>query len=386
MKYLITLLTLSILVPGSAFAATFAGDRSLTLSEPVADNAYLGGTNIAVTAALPADLSALGGGVRIYAPIGGDLLAAAGTVEVEQPVAGDVRVAGGKVSLNNSVGGDIAAAGGAVSVMGAAKNISLFGGTLMVNASTTGPVTLYGADISLTGDVGGDVDVIASDRFILGEGTHINGRLRYNAPQQLVIPSSAVIDGGVVYTGSYSYVPTNEEARTFALAGAGLFFIVRALAALIVAGLVAGLFPRFADAISAQVLARRKRSVVLSVLLGFALIIATPLLVLLLLVSFAGAGVALLLGSAYLLAVVLAYVATGIIAGAALRQNVLYRISGNHTFSWRDAVLGTILLYFISTIPYVGSLVTFVLALAALGSLATLAYEYAFRAEDSDLV
>ncbi len=79
----------------------------------------------------------------------------------------------------------------------------------------------------------------------------------------------AVVAGGVSYIGSSSYLPTNEEAKRFAIAGAGVLFVVKVLAALITAGLVAGLFPAFSNAIADAALSHSLRRFVLLALLGF---------------------------------------------------------------------------------------------------------------------
>ncbi|MEA2701369.1 MAG: hypothetical protein QOE22_78 [Candidatus Parcubacteria bacterium] len=379
----IFLTLLILLFPLTGLAATFVSENELTLSEPVPDNAYVAGANVSVSTDLPADLTVAGGTVGIYAPVTGDVLAAGGTVVIERPVGGDVRAASGRINISSDVAGDVAAAGGTVTVSGKARGVYLFGGTLAVTGGASGPVTLYGSDITLSGDFSGDVEIIASDHFTIGENTHIAGTLRYNAPEQAAIPASAKIDGGATYTGSYAYVPTKEEARKFALAGAGIFLVVRTLAGMIVAGLLVGLFPTFAGRIADLALTSGGRRTALFALLGFGLFVASPLLILLLLLSFVGAGIGLLLGILYLLLLLLAYIYAGIIAGAALRRHALARFSSRTEISWRDAVLGVLVLNLIGFVPVVGPLVKFFLAIAAAGILASLAYRFAFRSLDT---
>lgn len=373
---------LILLFPLTGLAATFAGEETLTLSEPVADNAYVAGANVTVSTDLPADLTVAGGSVAIYAPVMGDVLATGGTVVIEKPVGGDVRVAAGRVHITSDVAGDIAAAGGTVNVSGKARGLYIFGGNVQVTGGASGPVTIYGSDISLSGDFTGDVEIIASDRFTVGEGTHIAGTLRYNAPEQAAIPATAAIDGGATYTGSYAYVPTKEEARKFAIAGAGIFLIVRTLAGMIVAGLLVGLFPQFAGRVADMALTSGGRRTSLFALLGFGLLVATPLLILLLLLSFVGAGIALLLGVLYLLLLLLAYIYAGVIAGAALRRHAFSRFTQNREITWKDAVLGVLVLNLVGIVPVVGSFVKFVLAIVAAGILASITYRFAFKSND----
>lgn len=379
------LLALSLFVlPLTGLAATFASDQELTLTEPVPDNAYIAGANVSVSTDLPADLTVAGGTVGIYAPVQGDVLAAGGTIVIERPVGGDVRAAAGKIHISSDIAGDVAVVGGTVIVSGKARGVYVAGGTVQITGGASGPVTIYGSDIMLAGDFTGDIEIIASDNFTIGEGAHIAGTLRYNAPEQAIIPASAQIDGGTTYTGSYSYVPTKEEARKFAIAGAGLFLVVRTIAGMIVAGLLVGLFPVFAGRIADMALTSGGRRTALFALLGFALFVATPLLVLLLLLSFVGAGIALLLGVLYLLLLFLSYIFAGIIAGAALRRHAFARFSTRREITWRDAVLGILVLNLIGLVPVIGSLVKFLLAVAAAGILATLAYRFAFRSPEAE--
>jgi len=365
--------------PLSGLAATFAGEQTLTLSEPVPDNAYVAGANVTISTDLPADLTVAGGNIGVYAPVQGDVLAAGGTVVIERPVGGDVRAAAGSLHITSDVAGDVAAAAGSVKVSGKARGVYIVGGTVEITGGASGPVTVYGSDIVLAGDFAGDVEIIASDRFTIQEGTHIAGALRYNAPEQAAIPTSAVIDGGVIYTGSYAYVPTKEEARKFAVAGAGVFLVVRTIAAMIVAGLLVGLFPMFAGRIADLSLSSGGRRIALFALLGFALFVATPILIFLLLLSFVGAGIALLLGVLYLLLLFLSYIYAGVIAGAALRRHALSRFTESREITWKDAVLGVLVLSLIGIVPVVGPLVKFILAVVAAGILASLAYRFAFK-------
>lgn len=370
-----------LLVPLFASASTLETGRTLVLSDASTTNAYLAGTDITVVAPLAGDLLAAGATVAVNGPIAGDAMAAAGSVDIEKPVAGDVRVLGGKVTVNAPVGGDLIAAGGTVVASSSARDTRIAAGTVRLSGAA-GPVVIYGSDVTLSGTFAGDVTVQASDRITLMSGTHIRGALRYNAPEQITVPPTAAVDGGASYIGASTFLPTTQEAKTFAIAGATILFIVHLLAALVLAGLLAGLFPAFAERVAERTIADRSPGrFVLMALLGFALTVATPVLIFLLLVSFVGIGVALLLLALYGLFLVLAYVYAGILAGAALAHGLLKR----YVITWKEAVLGMLVLYFIGVIPVLGFLVKFVLMMAAGGAIASLAYAFAFRRSQSEL-
>lgn len=382
MKRHLAVASVLLFAPLLAFASTLETGRTLVLSEASTTNAYLAGTDVTVVAPLSGDLLAAGATVTAEAPIAGDALVAGGQVTIQKAVAGDVRVGGGTIVIDAPIGGDLIAVGGSVTASTSAKDTRIAAGSVRLMGGSSGPVILYGSDISISGNFNGDVTIEASDKITIGEGTHIHGALRYNAPQEIVVPPSAVIEGSTTYIGSSSFLPSTEEAHTFAIAGATILFIVHLLAVLILAGLFAGLFPTFTANIAERTLADKSAGrFVLLALLGFGILVATPVLILILVLSFVGIGLALALAALYALFLLMAYVYAGIIAGAALSRALLKR----HVITWREAVLGMLVLYLIGVIPVLGMLVKVILVMAAGGAIASLAFVFAFRRTQDEL-
>lgn len=372
-RLLAVILLAAIAFPAGLSAATFSNARTLVISETPEGNAYLTGTDITVAAPLPADVMAAGGTVTLAAPVEGDALLAGGTVSVERPIAGDLRAAGAQIVVNTLVAGDLALAGGTVIASSSAAETRIIGGTIRL-AGSGGYAAVYGADVYLSGTFAGDVEVTASDRLTLLEGTTITGSLRYNAPQEALIPASATILDGVTYTGASTYLPTIEQAKTFALAGASVFLLVQIFAVLIAAALLAGLFPAFAQAVADRALARSPGRFALLALLGFAVVFATPIFIFILLASFVGMGIALPLLAAYLLLIMLGYLYAGVLAGAALGRGLLKR----SIVTWKLALLGMLVLYLIGRVPVIGGILAFILFLVATGTIVVLAHRFAF--------
>lgn len=377
MKLRIFALVVCILgIPALAFAASMEGGRSYVLSEPSANNTYLYGGDVTVAAPVAADLTIIAGNITVSSPISGDVLATGGTVMLRKPVEGDVRVVGGKVDISDTVNGDVVAAGGTVSVSSTPRMVWVIGGLVSLNNGAHGPVTAYGGTVLLNGTFDGDVTVIASDRIDIAEGTHIQGHLYYDAPQQIALPQNTVVDGGVTYTGK-TFLPTSEEAKTFAIAGAGIFFLVRILAVIIAAGLLAGLFPLFTQHLAHEVAPLSTRRFLLTTLLGFAVLVAAPILILLLLLSIAGSFVAIVLAAAYVLLLILSYLSAAIITGV-----FLVRVTTKRTVVfWRDAVIGMLLLSLVALIPVVGGFIVLIMLAATMGILVRSFYHMAFTHE-----
>jgi hypothetical protein len=374
----------TIALPSMTHAATFQGGQVITVSTSTPDNAYYGAGEVSVDSPLPADLAAVAGTITVSAPVAGDAMLAGGTVDVQKPIAGDVRIIGGRVNTEDTVGGDLVVAGAFVTANGKAKDTHIAGGTVTLTNGSNGPVTIYGADVTLSGEFNGDVEVVASDKITLGEGTIIHGIFKYNAPQQAGIPASAHIDGGVDYIGSAAFLPTVQEAKTFAVAGLWVFIFVRLAAVLVAVGLIAGLFPLLTDRVVSSVITRTPEQTILVGLLGLASFILIPMIVLLLLVSFVGIGIAIILGVTYVLFLLLSYIFAAVLAGATFMR-IIRRKSDWH-ISWRGALIGVVMLYLIGLIPILGLVIEVVLCALAGGVLLSLAYHFFFRRNALDFM
>lgn len=361
------------ILPSTVSAATYVNARTVVVAEPPEGNAYLAGTDVTVAVPISGDVSAVGGTLTLAAPTEGDALLAGGTVTVERPVEGDVRILGAQVVVTAPITGDLAIAGGTVIASSTASDLRVLGGTVQVTGSG-GKATIYGANVYLSGSFAGDVEVIATDHLALAEGTQIAGSLKYDAPQQAAIPQTATITNGVIYTGASNFLPTVEQAETFALAGASVFFVVRILAVLIAAAVLAGLFPQFSQYVADRALAPSPGRFALLALLGFAVVFAAPVLIFLLLISFVGMAAAFLLLAGYVLLLMLGYLYAGIIAGAALGRNFFKR----SFVTWKLALLGMLVLSLVGLVPVLGKLVVFILFLAATGALVSIAFRFAF--------
>lgn len=367
------------LLPLTSSAAYVDYERSLVRSESTEENAYLTGADVTITGSSTADLTTIGGTIFVSAPVTGDALLGGGTIDMRAPITGDMRVIAGRLTQSGPIKGDLVGIIGDANITGLIGNGWILGSTVQLLGGAEGPVTIYGSRVVLKGTFDADVRVVATNSVTVEEGTSIAGTLQYQAPQEASIADGTVITGGVTYTGK-SFLPTENEARTFAFFGAGIFLLVRLFAVLIAVGLLAGLFPRFVRAVSDETIFQSPSRFTLVALLGFSIVIATPVLVLLLLLSFAGAGVAFVIAAAYVLLLLIGYLCASIITGAVLARRVLKR----EYVSWRHGVLGALVLYCVTTIPFIGAVLIIVLGSATIGAITMLAYRLAFGTHEEE--
>jgi hypothetical protein len=287
-------------------------------------------------------------------------------------------VAGGNISIEKTIAGDLFALGLSVYDSGrVGGNVFIAALNTVLTSGASGPVTIYGNNISLAGDFAGNVQVVAAGRLTLAPHTTIRGKLSYEAPETANIPASATILDGVEYK-NVSYLPDAGTSRVLSFISVGFFLFVRILGALILAGLLAGLFPRLAEVVIDRAYAARLRSILLTTLLGFAVLVATPILFVLLALTFVGMGVALLVFISYALMVLLALLYAGILLGGVVAR----RYSRRTIVLWHDGALGMLIFSLIALVPFVGLFVILLLSSFSIGALLIIFFNFAFPHEE----
>lgn len=379
------------LVPASAMAAerltisapaSFAAAQSLVATSSSPGNAYAAGASIVLTAPVAGDFLACGGSVILAAPVTGDNLILAGSISSRADMKGDFRAAGGSIDVSGPVAGDLVAIGYSVRDSGRVDgSLFIVAANANVSGGSLGPVTIYGNNVSLAGSFSDDVSIVASGRVTLAPGTRIHGSLSYESPDKALIPASAAVLGDIIYTNA-AYLPDVSTSRMLAFISIGFFIIARIIGALMLAGLLAGLFPKFAEAIIERVSRERPRDILLALLLGFAIIVATPIVVAMLLLTFVGIGLALLILVLYALLLLLSLVYAGILIGGVLARRFIKR----EQVLWHDGVLGMAILSLIALVPIVGIPAASLLTIFAAGMLLQTFFHFAFpRDEGRDI-
>lgn len=357
--------------------ASFHAGQSLIAASSSPGNSYAVGASVVLTAPVSGDFSAVGGSVITASPVAGDELLLGGSVSSRSTIAGDLRAIGGSINVTEPVGGDLIAMGFSVE-----DSERVTGTTFVVALNTTlsggadGPVSIYGNNVALGGNFRGDVTIIAGGHVGLAPGTVIHGKLSYQSPDVASIPDTASIVGGVTYTNA-SYLPDVGTSRLLAYLSIGFFLVARIIGTLILAGLLAGLFPFFARSIVERFERMRVREMLLLLLLGFGVFVATPIVIGLLMLTFIGIGLAILLLILYALLFLLAFIYAGIIAGNVLARRFQHR---KHVL-WHDGIVGMAIVSLILLVPFIGIAVVFLLAFFSAGLLLQMFFRFAFPHE-----
>lgn len=378
MQRTIIILLIALLLPASVVAvrapSSFSAGKSLIVDSSSAGNSYATGFSVVRTAPVAGDFLALSGSIVTASPVSGDEILLAGSVNSRASVGGDFRAIGGSINVEESVAGDLVAFGFSVRDSGMAKgNVFIVAANVTMTNGSDGPVTIYGNNISLDGNFAGNVNIVASGKITLTASTTIVGKLSYEAPEEATIPFPKEVLGGIEYTNA-SYLPNVGTSRILSFISIGFFLFVRILGALILAGLLAGLFPKLAEAVVERALTKRPSSVLLTTLLGFAVFVVTPILFLMLALTFVGFGLAILLFIGYIFITFLSLVYAGILLGGAFARRYMKR----EVVLWHDGVLGMLALSLISLVPYAGIIVALLLTTFSAGALLLTFFYFVF--------
>jgi hypothetical protein len=134
------------------------------------------GETVSVDTAIADDIIAAGNVVSINAPVD-SLIAAGGTVSINAPIKGDVIAAGGQIYVNSDVGGKVVAAGGNVNLGGnIGTNLVAAGGTvnILANKTVERDALIGGGAVVNAGRVSGTISVSANQFNNTGSAGRVN--------------------------------------------------------------------------------------------------------------------------------------------------------------------------------------------------------------------
>ena len=363
MPWLLGFCLVALALPQSdAGAASDEGGSSVVREGPVDHDLYLAGRSVEVRGSIDGDVVAAGGRVLAGDDIAGSVIAAGGTVDVHGTVKRSVRVAGGDVTASAQVGRDLMAAGGTVTLAREARvggDAWIAGAHVAVNGRIGKDLNIVGADIALSGTVDGDAH-LRGHWITIGSDAVIHGRLTYESDTPAEIDSHARIEGGIT-RAEWTEPRRAETAMHIVGYAAKILFALGLIAAGILFILV---FPGYSlDA--ARLIGLRPLA---SLGLGFALLIATPVAVVIAMVSMLGAILGLVVLAIYFVSLLLAVLTVAIFLG-----DVLLRLLGRGPLSGigrrlAALALGVIVLVVLSGIPVLGGFVFLAAVILGLGA------------------
>lgn len=322
------------------------------------------GEEVLVEASVTDDVIVAGEDVRVRTPTAIDIFAAGEEVLVEPGQSANVFAAGRQVELAGAVDRRIMAAGERIHLRSGASvggNAYLAARKVEVSGAIDGTLRAAGRRVLVSGVIGGDAIIIA-ERVIVAPGARIAGVLRYASEHEAEVAEDAEIGGGVERDQRFA-----ELSEEFDLEGPGLWgFLGVLLAFILFAAVVQGLFPRILESSSDRLRARPA----ITLLIGFATLVAAPVAGALLAATVIGIPIAVFLFAVYG-ALLLVAVVTPARAAALTIRDIATRATAAPsplpTFGW--TALGLVALAILVAIPWLGMLVTVLVLSGGLGGL-----------------
>ena len=152
---ILVLMALILLSSAGQALRTFSGE-TISIDTPIADDVLAAGSMVSINAPVNSVMVA-GGTVNVNAPVKGDVIAAGGQVYVNSDVGGKVVAAGGNVNLGGNIGTNLVAAGGRVSIRPGetiAMDALIGGGNVVNSGRVNGTLTVYANNFTNSGSAG----------------------------------------------------------------------------------------------------------------------------------------------------------------------------------------------------------------------------------------
>ncbi|MEA2045159.1 MAG: hypothetical protein U9N48_01340 [Euryarchaeota archaeon] len=308
MRWLGFLLLIFVLLPSGAQALVILGDDVVSVDEPIEDDLFITGQSININA--PVDSAVIAGG----------------DIDINAPVKGDLFVVGGQVNVNSDVGGKIVAAGGTINIRdNVARNVVVAGGQVRIRS---------------TSEIGRDVLILGGNVYNAG---NINGTLTVRADSFQNVGTAGKVDFERAKTDPQWDDEASKWMSTFSILTIVGFFIVGLI--------ILRLFPFSVAAVDREI----GDSTAIKALMGFILIIATVVLIIISAVTVAGLPLAMILGLFFIAALMLTNLFVSYSLGGKISAALKPDLNDMLVFTIGYAILNVLFV-----IPYVGGLIKLV--------------------------
>jgi cytoskeletal protein CcmA (bactofilin family) len=364
----LVLLILLLLAAPAGAVELISGDNVLVPAGVVQGPLFVSGNQVVIDADVDGDVFAVGQTITINGKVNGDVLAAARNIRINGNVEGSARCAAQNIDIKGELKEDLTAAASEVRQLEGSRvgrDATVFANQITMTGEIGRQYLGTGGTTRINGLIGGDVHFWRVENLQLGPETVINGNLDYSSPREATVAAGAQIAG--ITNWDYLKAQTEKQKQPAGINWVGS--LLSFVAAILVWAVLAQFFPGIWSGLSQTM----RQSPGYTLGWGLVLLLLTPLLALLLLVTVIGIpfSLALLAGYAFLL------YAGKIIVGDAVGRLLTTR------FGWEGRVhailpflLGYVLLLLLTSIPVVGWLVRIIIACLALGAVFLAIYRW----------
>ena len=338
--------------------------------EVLTGNLYKAGATVEVAGTIDGDVFVVGASVIISGKVTGDVFAAGSSVKVSGEVEGNIRAVGSTLDISGLVGKNILAGAGTLTLEEKSEitgSVTAGAGALDLRGKIGKEVLVGGGSLILAGEFSGPVNAYLgnaqeSGKLVVYPNAELASDLTYTAQDQADIKDGAVIKGNVTHNLPQIKPVINKEKVKKVITTAWVMSRVFNFFALLVVGLILVSFiPKVVGKVGDQMIT----NIWANIGRGLLFFIVVPVIALALIFTLIGLPVALIMIATYLISLYLAKVFVGISLGYAL----LKALGRKDPQMMVSMIIGVLVLVIITSLPFIGWLISLVLTWWALGAL-----------------
>jgi len=342
-----------------ADASEFRTGESLVINkgEVVNDDIYFAGNTVTVEGIINGDLVAAGSEIRVAGTINGGVIAAGGTIIIDGNVTDDLRAAGGIIEIRGDIGDNVLVFGGnLVLEKGAriARDLTIGVGNAIIGGTINGNINGKATDLEMSGTTRGNVTMEIENNMRILPGAKIEGDLEYSSPK------SQEIAGNVAGKTTYKETQKKTESSISGEITGYLWLLLIGILSLI-----------FAPVISQNISDRISLNPLKSLLWGILILVVTPVIAILLLITIIGIPVSLILLAVYIIEIYVSRIFIGLWAG----QYILKKL--NREIRYKPIILafGLVFVFIGINLPILGTFIHFMIIILGLGAIVLTEYD-----------
>lgn len=342
-----------------AFSYQYAKHSLVTnTSQTINETVFAASPSILEESTINGDYYCAGQNVTIDGTINGDVLCAAQTITINGTVLGNVRMIGQNIVINGSISQDasILAQSLTISRKGiVGRDFSALAQTMQIDGTIERDAqALIGQNILINGTIGRDLQIRTQGTITLSSSAAIRGDFSYISPHAATTSPQTAISG----TTSHQLPPKPKQASS---AGTTLLSFVYWLIASLVIGIgLILLIPRSMEEMTASMLHNPWHALGW----GSVVLIMTPIIALLLMITLIGIPVALILLVVWGICLFISRILAAFAVGHFLLTQ--YRKRSDET-PYLKLCLGVIVAWIVFEIPIIGGILSLLAVLAGLG-------------------
>ncbi len=345
-------------------------DDLVEVADILPDMAFFAAGDLLVSAKSTDDVFAAGGDVSLDGAQADHMIAAGGDVIVTNAAFNDLIIAGGNINLvSGSIADDVVAAGGDLDVkpdFDIKGSLVITGGDVSIGAPVGGELRAAAGHLRLNANVAGDAHLVGDD-VTIGPNVQIGGDLRHRT-RKLTIDPSATVSGEIIELEPAPR-PDMEKWGATAAAAVAVFALAFLIGMAVLIVVIALALPSLMNSTAAMI--REKPLSTLGI--GFLIVVAAPIVIMVLFASVFGAPLALLIGVIFIAAAPLAIAAFAYFVGMLGRNLISKNAEGEPGVAARMgwSFAAATLLVIVGLIPLAGGLLWIIAYVLGIGAVMT---------------